>query len=130
MSDAYPSYLEEFSIEIADYNPIGPACHIPLPETMPKRNNGVINMQNNDDWCFGWCVLGSLHPVKVHPERNPHRIYAKYIEELNMEDIPIPVPVSTPVYQKFEENNPEISLCVYEWSNQNKCLEFRYLSDK
>ena len=35
MSDAYPSYLEEFSIEIADYNPIGPACHIPLPETMP-----------------------------------------------------------------------------------------------
>ena len=130
MSDAYPSYLEEFSIEIADYNPIGPACHIPLPETMPKRNNGVINMQNNDDWCFGWCVLGSLHPVKVHPERNPHRIYAKYIEELNMEDIPIPVPVSTPVYQKFEENNPEISLCVYEWSNQNKCLEFRYLSER
>src|SRR5438128_372208 len=97
---------------------------------MPKRNNGVINMQNNDDWCFGWCVLGSLHPVKVHPERNPHRIYAKYINELNMEDIPIPVPVSTPVYQKFEENNPEISLCVYEWSNQNKCLEFRYLSER
>ncbi|RHZ44883.1 hypothetical protein Glove_707g113 [Diversispora epigaea] len=47
-----------------------------------------------------------------------------------MEGILIPVPVSTPVYQKFKENNPEINLCVYEWSNQNKCLEFWYLSER
>ncbi|CAG8854892.1 24306_t:CDS:1, partial [Gigaspora margarita] len=124
ISDAYPEYIEEFSIEIADYNSIGPTGCMPLPETIPKRNNGIINIQNDDDWCFGWCVLGVLHLVKVHPERNPHRLYAKYVEELNMEDIPIPVPVSTPVYKKFEKNNPDISLCIYEWHNQNKCLEF------
>src|SRR3989337_632077 len=130
MSDAYPDYIEEFIIEISDFNPIGPTAHIPLPETLPKRNNGIINIQNDDDWCFGWCVLGALHPVKVHPERNPHRLYGGFMGELNMEDIPIPVPVSTPVYKKFEENNPEISLCVYEWHNQNKCLEFRYVSER
>ena len=130
MSDAYLDYIEEISIEIADFNPIGPTAHIPLPETMPKRNNGIINIQNNDDWCFGWSVLGVLHPVKVHPERNPHRLYGGFVEELNMDDIPIPVPVSTPVYKKFEENNPEISLCVYEWHNQNKCLDFRYVSKR
>jgi hypothetical protein len=77
MSDAYPEYILEFNIEISDYEPISPRCHIPLPDTMPKRNNGVINMQNKDDWCFGWCVLGALHPVKRNPDRNPHRIYAK-----------------------------------------------------
>ena len=43
MSDAYPEYIEEFSIEISDFNPIGPTAHIPLPETLPKRNNGIIN---------------------------------------------------------------------------------------
>jgi len=118
----------EMSIEISDYSPIGGGHHIPLPETMPKRNNGVINIQNEDDWCFGWCVLGSLYPV----QRNPQRIsyYQKYINELNMEDISIPVPVSTPVYKKFEENNPEISLCIYQWNNANKCLEFQYLSER
>ncbi|CAG8536612.1 4994_t:CDS:2 [Acaulospora morrowiae] len=84
---------KEFSIEIVDYCPIGPTAHIPLPETLPKRNND-------------------------------------FIEELNMDNIPIPVPVSTSVYQKFEENNPEISLCVYEWNNQNKCLEFRYMTER
>ncbi|CAG8644327.1 11001_t:CDS:2, partial [Racocetra fulgida] len=109
MSDAYSEYIEEFSIEIADFNLIGPIAYIPLPETLPKRNNRIINIQNDDDWCFRWSVLEALHPVKIHPERNLHQLYGGFIEELNMEDIPIPVPVSTPVYKKFEENNPEIS---------------------
>ncbi|UZO21357.1 uncharacterized protein OCT59_013753 [Rhizophagus irregularis] len=130
MSDAYPEYIEEFSIEISDFNLIGFTAHIPLPETIPKCNNRIINIQNNDDWYFGWCVLGALHPVKVHPERNLHRLYGDFMEELNMEDILIPVPVSTPVYKKFEENNPEISLCVYKWHNQNKCLNFRYVTER
>ncbi|PKB99118.1 hypothetical protein RhiirA5_383434 [Rhizophagus irregularis] len=130
MSVAYPEYIEEFSIEISDFNPIGPTAYIPLPETLPKCNNRIINIQNNDDWCFSWSVLGALHPVKVHPERNPHRLYGCFMKKLNMEDIPISVPVSTPVYKKFEENNPKISLCVYEWHNQNECLEFRYVSER
>ena len=119
----------EISLEISEYTPIGGGHHLPLPETMPKRNNGVINIKNNDNWCFGWCVLGALHPIKVHPERNPHRLYGKYVDKLNMEDIPIPVPISTMVYKKFEENNPEISLCVYQWNNENKYLEYQYLSE-
>ncbi len=52
MSDAYPEYIEEFSIEISDFNPISPTTYIPLPKTLPKCNNRIINIQNNDDWCF------------------------------------------------------------------------------
>ncbi|CAG8505748.1 17406_t:CDS:2 [Cetraspora pellucida] len=130
MSDAYLEYIEEFSIEIANFNPIGPTAYIPLPETLLKRNNGIINIQNDDDWCFGWSVLGALHPVKVHPERNLHHLYGAFMEELNMDDILISVPVLTPVYKKFEENNPEISLYVYEWHNHNECFEFRYVSER
>ena len=55
MSDLYAEYIEEISIEISDYHPIGPTAYIPLPETLPKHNNGIINIQNNDNWCFGWC---------------------------------------------------------------------------
>jgi len=130
MSDAYPEYIEEISIEISDYYLIRSTAYIPLPETLPKRNNGIINIQNNDNWCFGWCVLGVLHPVKNHPERNPHQLYKAFIKELNMEDIPIPVPVSIPIYKKFKKNNPTISLCIYEWHNQNECLEFCYISER
>ncbi|CAG8832111.1 13463_t:CDS:2, partial [Gigaspora margarita] len=52
MSDAYPEYIKEFSIEIADYNPISPTGRMPLPETIPKSNNSIINIQNDDDWYF------------------------------------------------------------------------------
>jgi len=71
-----------------------------------------------------------LHPVKVHPERNSHQLYGDFVEKLNMDNIPVPVSVLIPVYKKFEENNSEISLCVYEWHNQNKCLDFRYISER
>ncbi|GBB83667.1 hypothetical protein RclHR1_10370004 [Rhizophagus clarus] len=130
MSDAYSEYIEEFSIEIADFNPIGPTAHIFLPKILPKCNNRIINIQNHDDWCFRWSVLGALHSVKVHTERNPHRLYGDFMEEFNMDNILIPVQVLTLVYKKFEENNPEISLCVYKWHNQNKCLEFCYVSER
>ncbi|CAG8453647.1 16198_t:CDS:2 [Acaulospora colombiana] len=68
---------------------------MPLPETIPKRYNGIIKIQNDADWCLD------------------------ALEELNMEDIPVPVPVSTPVYQKFEENNLNISLFVRMDSSLN-----------
>lgn len=46
------------------------------------------------------------HPVKIHPKS------------------PIPVLVSIPIYQKFEENNLEIGLCIHEQYN-NKFLAFK-----
>ncbi|CAG8853222.1 13856_t:CDS:2, partial [Gigaspora margarita] len=98
---AYLDYIEKISIEIADFNPIGPTAHISLSETLPKCNNRIINIQNNNDG-----VLDS------------------FVEELNIDDIPISVPVLTPVYKKFEANNPEIRLCIYKWYNQNKCFDF------
>ena len=52
------------------------------------------------------------------------------MKELNIEGILVPVPISIPVYSKFEKNNSNISLCVYEWQNQNECLEFRYVSER
>jgi len=55
-----------------------------------------------------------LHLVKNHAKRNPYWLYKAFIKELNMEDILIPVPVSTPVYKMFKKNNPTISLYVYE----------------
>ncbi|PKK66054.1 hypothetical protein RhiirC2_715129 [Rhizophagus irregularis] len=57
MSDAYPEYIEEFSIEIADFNPIGPTVYIPLPEILPKRNNGIINIQNEDDCSLNYKIV-------------------------------------------------------------------------
>ncbi|CAG8662629.1 45547_t:CDS:1, partial [Gigaspora margarita] len=49
MSNAYSEYIEEFSIEIDDFNPICPTAYIFLSETLPKCNNRIINIQNDDN---------------------------------------------------------------------------------
>ncbi|CAJ0746599.1 14184_t:CDS:2, partial [Entrophospora sp. SA101] len=41
---------------------------------------------------------------------------------LNMEGIPVPVPVSTPIYQKFEENNPEVKPDEIENPRSHYCI--------
>ncbi|CAG8846502.1 9802_t:CDS:2, partial [Gigaspora margarita] len=115
MSDTYPEYIEEFSIEIADFNPIGSTTYILLPKTLPKHNNRIINIQNDDNCSFR--------------KKSAIAIWG-FVEKLNMDNIPIPVLVSTLVYKKFEANNPEISLCIYEQHNQNECLDFCYVSER
>ncbi|CAG8834902.1 19167_t:CDS:2 [Gigaspora margarita] len=57
MSDTYSEYIEGFSIEIADFNPIGPTIYIPLSETLPKCNNGIINIQNNNNCSFNYEII-------------------------------------------------------------------------
>ena len=48
------------------------------------RSNAVLNIQNNDKYCFIWSILASLHPCEnTHPSRvNNH---SQYFNELNFQ---------------------------------------------
>ena len=50
------------------YNPLKGATYIPLPEELTNKR-AIINVKNNDNQCFLWCVLRALNPVDNHPER-------------------------------------------------------------
>ena len=37
---------------------------------IPLRSNAVLNIENNDKYCFLWSILASLHPcINNHPNR-------------------------------------------------------------
>ena len=37
---------------------------------IPLRSNAILNVQNNDKYCFIWSILASLHPCEnTHPSR-------------------------------------------------------------
>ncbi|CAG8847166.1 38484_t:CDS:2, partial [Gigaspora margarita] len=40
--------------------------HLPLPKGIPKRNNGIINIKNEDDRCFERCIIEDLYPTPLH----------------------------------------------------------------
>ena len=50
---------------------------------IPLRSNAILNIENNDKYCFIWSILASLHPCN---NTHPHRvtIYRKYFSELDI----------------------------------------------
>ena len=49
------------------------------------RSNSILNIENNDKYCFIWSILASLHPGKNnHPNRVSN--YRQYFNEINIQD--------------------------------------------
>ena len=52
---------------------------------IPLRSNAILNIQNNDKYCFIWSILASLHPCEnTHPSRVNN--YIQYSNELNFQN--------------------------------------------
>ena len=100
--------ISRLTMHVGTFRPLVGCSFIPTPPALAGKK-AVKNIQNVDDnWCFQYCILASLHPVKA----NAHfpSSYAKFMHELNMNDIDSPVALSS--IPKFEQQNPTISVNV------------------
>ena len=59
------------------YNPLRGKSYIPLPKELAN----IINMKNDDNQCFLWCVLRALNPK----EHNLKRVDTELREKENTE---------------------------------------------
>ena len=51
---------------------------------IPLRSNAILNIENNDKYCFLWSILASLYPCNNnHPNRVSN--YKQYFNELNIQ---------------------------------------------
>ena len=55
-------------LEMVDFQPIGGSSYIELPKDVYDTKS-VINVQNQDQECFKWSVLATLHPANRAAER-------------------------------------------------------------
>ena len=100
--------LDKIDILTVGYDPLRASKYIPLPKKI-KDKKAVINIKNNDDNCFMWCVARAISPT----EHNAHRVDKKLKEAaktLNMNGIRAPTPIED-IY-KFENQNPDFSIVV------------------
>ena len=56
---------------------------LPLPKEL-KAKREYLNIQNNDEKCFLWSILASLHPVQHRNHPDSVWKYKVYERELNM----------------------------------------------
>ena len=107
--------ITQLELHTVKYNPLRGETWIPLPKELANKN-AIINMKNKDNKCFLWCVLRALNPSKHNPQRLDKEFMGKG-NTLNMEGIEYPVSMTD--LNKFEKQNPSISITVLGYEGKS-----------
>ena len=88
---------------------------------IPLRSNAILNVENNDKYCFLWSILASLHPCNNnHPNRVSN--YKQYFDELNIQGFDFTNGFRCSDVHKFNELN-NLSVNIFElnfYQDQNQ----------
>ena len=113
--------VENLTLHTSIWDPLKGSSYIDLPKVL-KNKKAIINMKNEDNKCFLWCVLRALYPTNSHPERIDEHLKSKE-HTLNMEGIAYPVELKS--INRFERQNPEISISVLGYSKYERVYPLR-----
>ena len=98
----------ELTIHSIRYSPLSGSSYIELPSTL-KISRSLLNIRNEDQKCFLYCILASLHVAPSCPELVQN--YREFESELDMTGIDYPVSITS--IDKFERQNQNISVNVF-----------------
>ena len=108
--------VENLTLHTSKWNPINAGSYIDLPEAL-KNKKAIINVKNQDEECFKWCVLRALYPKDNHPERIDKDLKSKQ-DTLNMKCIRYPVNFRD--IDRFVSQNPEISITILGYNKDER----------
>ena len=108
--------VEKLVLHTTRWDSVNAGSYIELPPAL-KNKKAIINMKNQDDKCFLWSVLRALNPKDNHPERIDNDLKSK-VDILNMQGIQYPV--SFRGIDRFESQNPEISITVLGYNKDER----------
>ena len=101
--------VNQLEIHLVDFRPLSGTAFLPLPKKL-RNKKAIINMKNNDNECFKWCVTRALNPVEKNAERITKEL-KEQSERLNWNGLKFPVDLKQ--IKIFEKVNPEISVNVF-----------------
>ena len=108
------SSILKMDINLINYSPLSASSWIELSNPL-KEKKAIINMQNNDNECFKWCVTRALNMKKKNNERIDKDLIEKS-KEFHWEGIEFPVKIDQ--IEKFEKNNADISVSVFGFEDK------------
>ena len=97
------------------WEPLYGGSYIPLDPYLANKK-ALINMQNEDEKCFMWCVLQALYPKDTNPQRIDKDLKSKQ-DSINMDGIRYPV--NFRAIDRFEIQNPNISISVVGYNKED-----------
>ena len=104
--------IEEVILAIDKINDIQASSYIELPPKY-KKNQSIINIKNNDHFCFLWCILKYIFPVEDN--KNITSSYYIYMNKLNLEGLHFPMKVKNiPNFEKLITKFGNLNVNVFE----------------
>ena len=100
-------------IDILQYKPLKGSSYIKLPKALKNPKMGLINIKNEDQKCFAYCLIYHLNQSEI--KNNPQRVsvYKKYENTVDFTGIEFPVSIKDiPKIEKM--NNISINVFGYE----------------
>ena len=113
--------VENLTLHTDIWDPIKASSYIDLPKEL-KNKKAIINMKNEDNKCFLWCVLRALNPKDANGERIDKDLKSKE-HTLNMEGIAYPVDFKG--IKRFEKQNLDISISILGYSKDERIYPLR-----
>ena len=113
--------VKNLTLHTVIWDPVSAGSYIELPKFL-KNKQAIINMKNQDNKCFMWCVLRALNPKDTNPDRIDKDLKSKQ-DTLNMEGINYPVDFKG--IDRFENLNPDISISLLGYNNDEKTYPLR-----
>ena len=101
-------------LHVTKWEPLYGSSYIPLDPYLANKK-AIINMKNEDDKCFMWCVLRALYPKDKNSERIDKDLKSKQ-DIINMNGIRYPVSLNG--IKRFEDLNPNISISVLGYNKE------------
>ena len=108
------SNILKIDINIINYNPLSASYWIELNEFL-RSKKAIINIQNDENECFKWCVTMALNMKNKNNERIDKKLVEKS-KEFNWEGIEFPIKLNQ--IEKFVNNNADISVSVFGFENE------------
>ena len=110
--------VENLELQTAKWVPLNGSSYIPLDSYLANKKS-LINMQNEDEECFKWCMLRALNPKDTNPQRIDKDLKSKQ-DTINMEGIKYPVDFRG--IDRFESQNPNISISLLSYNEKDKTI--------
>ena len=99
----------KYTIDMFKIRPLRAGSYIPTPERYSNSRCGLINVKNNDQECFRWCMRYHQSPQGKHDDRTT--ALSKYEDKYNYDGISYPTTYED--INHFQEIN---KVCMYVYT--------------
>ena len=114
--------IKKLTVKMFKYHDIRASSYCKLPKSF-CNSKSIVNIQNNDNYCFLWSILAHKYKVDNHRERVSH--YENHFHEFNQGDIQFLLKIKDiPTFERLNYLN----INVFELSANDKSFSPKYLN--